>query len=263
MPKLRYKEKESSRSEHKSSKHKSSKHKSSKHKPNKTYKPPTLYEEEAGWVPQKHEEDEWRQHLFEVMMDDEGQDPFYSRYEHVQPTPSMTDEEHRQYIVSGMYQRTHKEEIEAEEKRKARKAKKKQEANEAKEKMKKEDEERKRVYNIYNQLEKLKQVEKEKQEYTEKWKRLDTLDVICKKDIPWPIVSREFSFESVRSFLSNSNNAELKKNIRKEQTRYHPDKFITKYIKKFKGSEKEKQGIITHVNEISGWINELWTQLFK
>ncbi|KAL0565466.1 hypothetical protein ABG067_009619, partial [Albugo candida] len=73
-------------------------------------------------------------------MDDEGQDPFYSRYEHSQPTPStMSDEEYRQHIVHGMYQRTHAEEIKAEEKRKLLKEKKKREKEEARARMEKEN----------------------------------------------------------------------------------------------------------------------------
>lgn len=257
MPKLRYKEHEKKES----SRHKSSKKSSRKDKP---YKPPTLYEEEEGWIPPHHDNDNaWREHLFEAMMDDEGQDPFYSRYEHVQPTPVMTDEEYRQHIVSGMYQRTHAEEIAAEEKRRAHKDKKKQERQKEKEKMAREDGERIRTHNIYKQLQTLKEMETNRTEYFDKWNKLEKLQDVYKKDIPWPILKREFSFESVKSFLFDSklSSDEVKKIVRKEQTRYHPDKFITRYIKKFKGLDKEKEKIIKQVNEISGWLNELWTQI--
>ncbi|KAI9362785.1 hypothetical protein BD770DRAFT_440730 [Pilaira anomala] len=253
MPKLRYKDKKKEKKEKKEKKHKSRE---------KPYKPPTLYEEESGWVPPRHEQDEWREHLFEVMMQDEGQDPFYSQYNHVQPTPSMTDEEYRQHIVEGMYKRTHAEEIAAEERRKARKEKKRQERQEAKEKLEKEEAEKIRLYNVYNQLEQLKKNEKSREEYIEKWKALEQLKVVTKKDIPWPIVGKEFSMASVKSFLETKDRDELRKRIRKEQTRYHPDKFITKYIQsKFKGSDKEKEKILLQVNEISGWMNALWTEL--
>ncbi|KAI7892646.1 uncharacterized protein EV154DRAFT_403603, partial [Mucor mucedo] len=257
--KLKYKEhkKESSRRHHHSSS-------SSKKKKEKPYKPPTLYEEEEGWLPPHHDnEAAWRQRMFEAMMDDEGQDPFYSSYEHVQPTPAMTDEEHRQHIVSGMYKRTHAEEIAAEEKRKAHKEKKKAERQAEKEKMAREDAERIRAHNVYKQLQTLKQVEIHRKEYVDRWDSLERLKEIHKKDIPWPVMNREFSFESVKAFLVDPkmNFDETKKTVRKEQTRYHPDKFITRYINKFKGSEREKERVIKQVNEISGWLNELWTQI--
>lgn len=114
MPKLRYKEHE--KKERKHSRH-DDRHKKHKKKKEKPYKAPTLYEEEGGWVPPsssyKEDETAWREHLFDAMIDDEGQDPFYTTY--AQPTPSdtMTDEEYRQHIVNGMYRRTHADDIAA------------------------------------------------------------------------------------------------------------------------------------------------------
>lgn len=213
---------------------------------------------------QKDQDDAaWREHLFDAMMDDEGQDPFYSRYEQSsQPTP-MTDEEYRQYIVNGMYKRTHADEIAAEERRQAHKEKKRREREEQKAKMAKEDEERLRAHNVYRQLEELKKRESSKSDYVDKWTQLETLDKIHKKDIPWPIVGKEFSFDNVKLFIMDPKltPAENKKNVRKEQLRYHPDKFITRYMKKFHGSDKEKDKVMTRINEISGWLNQLWTQL--
>ena len=197
------------------------------------------------------------------MMDDEGQDPFYAQYQHTQPTPSMTDEEYRQHIVSGMYQRTHAEEIAAEEKRKAHLKKKKREQEKQKEKMAQEDAERIRAQNVHSQLEELRKRETSREDYIEKWKKLEQLDSVHKKDIPWPIVGKTFSFDTLKMFVINEKATAVdnKKNVRKEQTRYHPDKFISKYMKKFQGSDKEKQRILTRINEISGWLNELWTQI--
>ncbi|CAO3627103.1 unnamed protein product [Mucor hiemalis] len=253
MPKLRYKD---------DGKKKEKRHHSSRRK-EKPYKPPTLYEEEEGWVPPSHSHKDqdaaWREHLFDAMMDDEGQDPFYSRYEQSsQPTP-MTDEEYRQHIVNGMYKRTHADEIVAEEKRKAHKEKKRREKEEQKAKMAAEDAERIRTQNVYRQLEDLKKRESSKSDYVDKWTQLETLDT----DIPWPVVGKVFSFDTVKLFIMDSKltPAQNKKNVRKEQLRYHPDKFVTKYMKKFHGSEKEKERVMTRINEISGWLNQLWTQV--
>lgn len=263
MPKLRYKE--HVKKERKHSSH--DKRRKSKHtKKEKVYKPPTLYEEEGGWEPPsssyKQDETAWREHLFDAMIDDEGQDPFYTNY--TQPTPSdtMTEEEYRQHIVDGMYRRTHADDIAAEEKRQAHKEKKRQEREKIKLEQERRHAEQIRLQQAYTQL---RHLNNSKSDYAEKWKKLDALDVIHNKDIPWPIVGKTFSLDSVRSFVvdNSKESSEMKKNVRKEQTRYHPDKFITRYMKKFKGSDKERDRVLTHINEISGWLNEIWTQLNK
>jgi hypothetical protein len=253
MPKLRYKDEK---------KHSSSRHKSSKKK-EKYYKPPTLYEEESGWVPPtSHHDDEaeWRAHLFHAMMDDEGQDPFYTQYQQPTPVDTMTDEEHRQYMMDGMYKRKNADKIAADEKKKE---KKKREREKARKEEERHRAEQVRLENIYKQMEQVKKRESSRTQYLEKWTKLDGLTVIHKVDIPWPMVGKSFSLDAVRSFVVDPQllPAENKKNVRKEQARYHPDKFITRYMKRFSGSEKEKESVITHINEISGWLNELWSQV--
>lgn len=270
MPKLQFKE-DKKKEKKKRSRHEHSKHKKRKEQP---YKPPTLYEEESGWIPpsqsrHNNDDEEWRQHLFEAMMDDEGQDPFYSRYEHSQPTPddknTMTEEEYRQHIVQGMYARTHKDEIEAERKRAEYKAKKKREKGEARAKMEQENAERIRIQNVYKQLEELKKKESSRKDYLEKWIKLEEQVIYRKKDIPWPMIGKVVSFDTIKAFIMDEKATpiENKKNVRKEQTRYHPDKFITKYMSanRFKGTEEERQKILTQINEISGILNQLWTHI--
>jgi hypothetical protein len=268
MPKLKFKEhaKKEKHSSHRHDKHRSS---SKSKRKEKSYKPPTLFEEESGWVPpsssQKHHDDEasWREHLFDAMIDDEGQDPFYTQYQQPTPKDTMTDEEYRQHIVHGMYRRTHAEEIAAEERREAHREKKRKEKERIKLEQERSHAEHIRLQNVYIQLEALRKKESNLADYIEKWKRLETLDTIHRKDIPWPILDKTFSLTSVKSFVIDpkATPADNKKNVRKEQTRYHPDKFITRYMRKFKGSEKERERVIVHVNEISGWLNEIWTGL--
>lgn len=268
MPKLKYK-KQAKKEKHSSDRH--DKHRSSsKSKRNeKHYEPPTLFEEESGWIPprssQKHYDDEtsWREHLFDAMIDDEGQDPFYTHYQQPTPHDTMTDEEYRQHIVHGMYRRTHAEEIAAEEKREAQREKKRKEKEKIKMEQERRHAEQIRLENVYSQLEALRKKEANQVDYYEKWNQLDALDTIHRKDIPWPIVNKTFSLASVKSFVIDpkATLVDNKKNVRKEQTRYHPDKFITRYMKKFKGSDKERHRVIVHVNEVSGWLNEIWTEL--
>ncbi|KAI8365476.1 hypothetical protein EDC96DRAFT_192052 [Choanephora cucurbitarum] len=245
MPKLRFKE----------SKRKEKKHSSRRHR-EKYYEPPTLYEEETGWIPPssspKHDHDQaWRERLFEAMMDDEGQDPFYTQY--TQPTPRMSDEEHRQYIVEGMYRRKHADEIAEEERRKAERAKRKAE----KERVRQEQERNDR---IYRQL--LEQTT-QRTRFVDRWKRLEHLACVRSKDIPWPISGTSFTLEAVRQFVidPSASKADNKKNVRKEQARYHPDKFVTRYMRHFQGSDKERERVMAHINDISGFLNELWSQL--
>ncbi|OBZ88120.1 hypothetical protein A0J61_03841 [Choanephora cucurbitarum] len=246
MPKLRFKENE---------RKKKTKHSGRRHR-EKYYEPPRLYEEETGWAPpssaSKYDQDQaWRERLFEAMMDDEGQDPFYTQY--TQPTPRMSDEEHRQYIVDGMYRRKHADEIAEEERRKAERAKRKAE----KERVRQEQERNDR---LYRQL--LEQTT-DKTRFIDRWKRLEHLEIVHKKDIPWPISGKSFSLEAVRQFLidPSASEADNKKKVRKEQARYHPDKFVTRYMRRFQGSDRERERVMAHINEISGFLNELWSQM--
>ncbi|KAI7905876.1 uncharacterized protein BX663DRAFT_243964 [Cokeromyces recurvatus] len=203
------------------------------------------------------------------MMDDEGQDPFYSSYNEYSNNSSqpalMTDEEYRQYIVDGMYRRKNADKIAEEERQKAAKRKEQKEREKRRREEERRESERIRLENIVRQSEKLKKIEATHIEYDNKWKRLeeDMSKILHKKDIPWPIVGKEFSLESLKSFVIDSRltSEENKKNVRKEQTRYHPDKFITRYMKRFEGSEKEKDTVLKRINEISSWLNEIWSQI--
>ncbi|KAI8377019.1 hypothetical protein BD560DRAFT_61018 [Blakeslea trispora] len=251
MPKLRFKESEK--------KKKKEKHKSSRRHKEKYYEPPTLFEEEGGWVPPsgstKYDPDQaWREHLFEAMMDDEGQDPFYSQY--TEPTPRMSDEEHRQYIVDGMYRRKHADEIAEKERRKAEKEKRKAEKERARQ-------EQERANRIYQQLAEQQAKVSQKAIFAEKWNKLEGLHEIQKRDIPWPISGKTFTLDAVRQFVIDptASEADNKKNVRKEQARYHPDKFVTRYMRRFRGSDKERERVMAHINEISGFLNELWSQM--
>ncbi|KAI8975395.1 hypothetical protein BDF20DRAFT_836803 [Mycotypha africana] len=268
MPKLKYKEHRKD-VEHTDKYRRHKRKKKHKSKNEGVNSPPHLLEEESGWIPPSHaskEDQEWREHLFDVMLEDEGQDPFYTNYNHT-PTSSkweMTDEEYRQYIVDGMYKKKNAEKIEAEEKLRRKKNKEQKEKDRIRREQGKQHAEQIRLQNVYRQVERTRNAERARLEYDAKWTKLEQLSVITSsKDIPWPVISKPYNLESVRSFLilENATLEETKKRVRKEQTRYHPDKFISKYMKKFEGSDKEKELIIARINDISGWLNELWTQV--
>ncbi|KAG0740378.1 hypothetical protein G6F16_002437 [Rhizopus arrhizus] len=258
MPKkLNYKKhkKDKERDEHKRKKRK-----------RQEYVPPVLNEE--GWTPSdqayKQDQDEWRERLFDAMMQDEGQDAYFSNYNNYTPSYTsneMTDEEYRQYIVNGMYRKRHAAEIAAEEEWKAEKEKRRKEKAEARRKVREEEAERERVREAYRKKEKAKRSKVAQEDYEIKWQQLDEAKVIKSEDIPWPIVNCDFSLDSVRSFMTKGTSEEIKKNVRREQRKYHPDKFMTRVMSRFEGTADEKERVLSRMNEISGWLNELWASV--
>ncbi|KAG2222995.1 hypothetical protein INT45_012294 [Circinella minor] len=291
MPKLRYKdhpESEDKKYKRKKKKHKKRdrsssptrhhRHRRGRQSKDQYYDPPKLYEEESGWVPPQHDEEaEWRERLFSAMAEDEGQDPFYSQYDDYGGSSSggvrsrsnidvMNDEEYREYIASQMYRKKNAEAIAWEEAKAAEAKRKEKERKEAQERAREEEagmqKERERQETILRQL----KIHDSRSKYEELWKHVEatTTTVITKNEIPWPIApGASFSQQNVKEFLvlATASLTDNKKVVRKEQLRYHPDKFIHRVLRKFEGTEKEKKRLTTKTNEVSGWLNELWQEL--
>ncbi|KAI8097294.1 uncharacterized protein BX664DRAFT_326048 [Halteromyces radiatus] len=76
------------------------------------------------------------------------------------------------------------------------------------------------------------------------------------RDIPWPTLGSPITRDNVRIFLIHH----TPKQIRQEILRYHPDKFIPRIKSIFKGSKKDLDWIQKKDNEVSCWLNELWTE---
>ncbi|KAI9258964.1 hypothetical protein BDA99DRAFT_514628 [Phascolomyces articulosus] len=286
MPKLRYKD--HPHSEDKKHKRKKKKHKKrersrspSRHRrKHRYYDPPKLYEDESGWSPPPQtthhdsEEAEWRERLFSAMADDEGQDPFYSQYDEYggiggshngrSKIDTMNDEEYREYIASQMFRRKNAEAIEWEEAMAAEAKRKEKQRKEAQERVREEEariqKERERQERILRHI----KIQESRSTYDKQWEHMETATVVTKKDIPWPIApGTSFSRQSVKEFLVSVSGSlgDNKKAVRKEQLRYHPDKFTHRVFRKFEGSEKEKKSLTIKTNELSGWLNELWQEL--
>lgn len=242
---------------------KKKKHK--RHKP-KYYTPPKIYEEEEGWIPPStshidDDEKEWREKLFDAMAEDEGQDAYayqYDQYAHSSRSREdlMDEEEYRQYIVNGMYRKRHAEEIGAEEALRKERKRQEKERKRAQERMKKEQERQEAL---------LKQVmlRDARDVYDKKWEELENKSTVTEKDIPWPVRGDDFTLHGVREFLVDETQpAETnRKTVRKEQLRYHPDKFIHRVIRRFHGKDSTKERVTSRMNEISGLLNELWKKL--
>lgn len=271
----------SSKDKKKHKRHKSHKSKRSHHH---SYQPPTISDDIGeGWVPPsdsiKKDEDEWNERLFDAMVDDEGQDFHSSHFDsYWQPTPGdiptashnvhyMTDEEYRQYMVSEMYKRTHADEIRIEEERRA----KRKQAKEAKEKAQAEAREqeakREREREAVRKLRQLQKMGSSRKKYLSNWEALDSSSNAAKRlrlnDIPWPFVGSEVSKVTVKEFLLYDivDLAEQKKIVRKEQLRYHPDKFMQKISARLVDDKEERQLISDRINHISSCLNDIWKEL--
>ncbi|KAI8089383.1 uncharacterized protein BX664DRAFT_379302 [Halteromyces radiatus] len=250
MPKLKYKSK-------KSHKHKTS----SKKKRRQHYSPPYIYEQEPP--PQafkKTEEQEWQEKLFEAMVDEE--DPFYTFYD-TNSGPStndphyMSDDAYADYINQGMYRKQHAEELAQQEARRQARAKRRQEREEANRKLEQEHLEQLKRHERIRQEETQQRLKKYLEQYTLQWNTFNNNKIITSlRDIPWPTLGSRITRDNVRAFLIHH----TPKQIRQEQLRYHPDKFIPRIKSIFKGSEKDLDWIQRKDNEVSGWLNELWTE---
>ncbi|CAO3685045.1 unnamed protein product [Rhizopus stolonifer] len=229
MPKLHYK------------KHKKEKKEKKRDRKRHEYKPPKLYEDEEGWLPPensfKDEQSEWQERLFDAMMDDEGQIRFTATID---------------TLSNGIYEKRNAGKINKEKEREKRR----KEAEKKTRELEKEAERKRQAY--LKQEEELRS-RRAQEDYNLKWQQLEKLKVIKGRDIPWPITRRVFSMDSVLSFMLNGGSGEdIRKRVRQEQIKYHPDKFMTRVMSRFEGSENDKERVLAHMNEISGWLNEIW-----
>ncbi|KAH8548717.1 hypothetical protein BGW37DRAFT_506078 [Umbelopsis sp. PMI_123] len=273
----------SSSREKKKKKHKRHKTHRSKHS-HHSYDPPTINDNlEEGWAPPpssvKKDEAEWNERLFDAMMDDEGQDFHSSHFNsYWQPTPDdipnvrhnvhhMTDEDYRQYIVNEMYRKTHADEIRLEEERREKRKKAKEAKEKAQAEARQQEDKREREREAVRKLRQLQKMGSSSKQYLLKWEALETAPTTAKtlriKDIPWPFVGPEVTKTAVKDFLlyDISDLAKQKKIIRKEQLRYHPDKFMQKVSARLVDSNEERDLINERINHISSCLNDIWKEL--
>jgi hypothetical protein len=267
MPKLKYKSKSSKHHKSSSKKKKDHSHRHHSHHRPRHYTPPTLYEDDEGSVPPSQaskstEEEEWRQKLFEAMVDDE--DPFYTYYDDSSSNPQsqqMSDDAYADYINQAMYRKRHADEIAQHEARLRARAKRKAEKEEAQRKM--EEEQKKHEQQVHDTMrreDRQKQLQRGLDRYTLLWERLQPPAAITnRRDVPWPTVGSRITLENVRAFVVNHTT----KQLRQEQLRYHPDKFMPRIQQLFKGSQGDLEWIRQKDNEVAGWLNELWAERTK
>lgn len=263
-------------------KHKRHKSHRSRHK-HASYDPPTINDDlEQGWVPPsqsvKPDESEWNERLFDAMIDDEGQDFHSSQFNsYWQPTPDdvgrrsnvnmMTDEEYRQYIVSGIYERTHADEIKAEKAKQEKRKKDKEKKEKEQAKMRAEEAKREREREATRKIRLIQKIGASRKKYQDQWKAFEDTAASTKKlhlkDIPWPFTGSELSKHAVKDFLLYDipESTDQKKAIRKELLRYHPDKFMQRVSSRIVDNEKERESIEERINHLSSCLNDIWSEL--
>ncbi|OZJ03871.1 hypothetical protein BZG36_03682 [Bifiguratus adelaidae] len=264
-------------------------HKSKRHRSHSSsyYTPPVL---DDDWNPPpleafKSDEAEWNEKLFDAMAEDESD--FLPEYWRSRSEPgrsgidALTDEEYRRYMVEGMYERKHKDEIEAERRRQERKEAKKRQREADREAYRKAEEKRLRQARSVDAEMTQKKVAALRSKYEKRWEEVEALceakdiqSYLRHADIPWPIHTTSLLDAADQTIIKADmteflighlgQRAEQKAAIRKEQLRFHPDKFIQRYGKLFGQTfptSEEHNHIIRTVNNVSSILNDVWKDL--
>lgn len=244
-----------------------------------------LYDDE-GQVPPPNafkSDADWQQHIFDAMAEDEGGDFYASQFYGASTwgsgggsssgTPGarprsrvdmMTDEEYRRYIVNGIYVRQHVSEIQQREAQKESRRKKETQRRAEEAKRVAEELERERQRAVRRRLKKEQELLLLRTTYTKRWDQLmaSSKTNIGVKDVPWPLTGDAVTKEGVAEFIlsGTTDSAAKRQAVRREQMRFHPDKFLQKLGERLEEG-KEKKRIQERVNEVSGVLNELWKEV--
>lgn len=221
----------------------------------------------------------FRASLFDAMRDDEGAQfwegvygqPVHT-YPNTKPGPDgklerMTDDEYAAYVRTKMYEKTHQYLIEEKERRDA--------ARRQNEKMRREAVEQEREFR--RNLEKsLKRGNERalKKAWSEKWNnylmRWDILEKDGHKEIdlasiPWPVASgkrSDINLEEIERFFAygptggKPSETQLKKLLKSERIRWHPDKIQQKL-----GGQEIDKSILQASTFVFQVIDKLWSQI--
>lgn len=281
------------------SKRKRSRSPSSRKKKKRDVPPFSEYNlDDEGWVPPpssskadldalraEMEERRFREKLFDAMGDDAGPADTEARFNeyddyvpprwrddqsHNRDDPSMMeDDEYAEWVREGMWRRTHRAEVEAqeraEEERKRKKEKEKARREETR-KMEREDNERRA---------RRRQV-KEQQSIVDAWTAYDTRwtqlrtgpasGKLAFTDLPWPshplptlpLEPDTLSKQSVSSFLLSplhSVGKPRKQRLREALLLYHPDRFVAKWMGLVRG--KDAPGVQEAVGRVARVLTAL------
>lgn len=231
--------------------------------------PPSSHKPDTDYQTQLNDEDEFRAKLFDAMDMDMGQDSAQARFnDYVPPRwrststapdddplvvdPQMMSEaEYAEYIRRGMWERTHKAEHEARQRKKEAAEERKRRKKELKEKTKLLEEEEK-------ERRRRKKAEKEQANFLSTWNSYEARWAVLQKaaaastlapeslgfpDIPWPTLSDTVDKESIAAFLLDERlpgDKPRKQRLRDAFLLYHPDRFESKIMPAVRDADRER-----------------------
>ncbi|CAG8555239.1 12547_t:CDS:1 [Dentiscutata erythropus] len=204
--------------------------------------------------------EQWRQHLFDVMAEDECDYYPNSYYEErtwdSKGIDNLSEDDYAAFIRKGMYEKQHEQELKD---RRKREDEFKQKQRIKQRKLAEMQAEQQRL--IRHEQARLQEIRHERRAlYLALWNQFDVngQSSIEFKDIPWPTADiKKLSKVSVEDFLLSGieDNSEIRSILRQEQIRFHPDRWH-RWIRRVP-TEKQKKKIMETVTEISRTINVL------
>lgn len=254
--------------------------------------PPTSSKVDLDALRAELEERRFREKLFDAMGDDAGFDQaeaYYNDFSHVphrwrepgqstgakEPdTSTMDDEQYAEWIREGMWRRTHRAEVEAQEQAEKEKRKRKEKEKARREESKKMDRE-------VDERRSRKQQLKEQQGALDAWSAYDTRWTQLRSggpstsnsklkftDLPWPsypsprlpLSQEALSKQAISAFLLSplhSVGKPRKQRLREALLLYHPDRFVAKWM----GLVRERD--VADVQEAVGRIARVLTGLVE
>jgi len=184
---------------------------------------------------------------------------------------AMTDEEYAEWVRRGMWRRTHREEVEAEE-RKQEEKKRRKEMERAARKAYEEEQRQKEVRRAAKRAEKEARGRRDAwSTYQSSWSKLqaraatalDEYGPLTFSSVPWPVfmyaeTPEVLTKEAISQFLLSSDHSldkTRKQRIREALLAYHPDRFVSRYISLVEPSHQK--AVDEGVGRVVRVLNEL------
>lgn len=233
------------------------------------------------------EEARFKEKLFDAMDEDQRLDQIEyslnahipSRYAHSttnsQPSSSgagvdpsqMNDEEYAEWIRKGMWERSHKSEVDAEKQRERDREHRRERDRRARDEIDKEEKEREGKRRRLREEKEKRRKQDAYREYKNRWDQLtrasaavassasttsssSSYSLVPFSSLPWPTFSPplhadDLTKDSIASFLLSSEHIDARDKTRKQRTReallaYHPDRYVGRYLMAIEPDERDR-----------------------
>jgi len=198
------------------------------------------------------------QYLFEAAYSKEG---------------GMTDEEYAEHMRTGMFRRTHKEELQRQEELERERKEKEAKIKLERERLQREEAEKLKKVEEKKRMKALQASKQSREAYSFAWKTLlssTSESTLSYSDFPWPFSIDQGSLDktSILAFLTshipNSKGEETikakKQALRTAVLAYHPDRF-DRYVNRVPEARSERQRVKEMGLRVSQLLNELLTDI--